>query len=292
MVYRRLLLTAAVALAAACRHPDPANVAVASVVAPAPAPAAAPGEPLRVVTYNIHHIDGPRLGKALASDEDLAGADVVFLQEVIQPRDADSSACAVAREEGWHCAYAPGHGLRGGSLGVAILSRRALAGLDVIELPFYNVRFNAGRRVALAATIEVDGTPVRLFSVHLDNRLDAGQRKHQLTPVIDAAARWDGPVIIAGDMNTSPFTWVGHVMPVPAGTHDDKLEAFVRSRGFSTPVRDSGPTHEWLSMRLDAIYTRGLRVGEFHVEHGVRDSDHLPLWADVSLERPRLAAAE
>lgn len=283
MAYRHLFLTAALVAAAACRHPDPANLAVASVIAPTPAPATEAGEPLRVVTYNIHHIDGARLGKALASDADLAAADVIFLQEVIQPRDADSSACAVARAGSWHCAYAPGHGLHGGSLGVAILSRRPLADLEAIELPYYNVRFNAGRRVALAATIDVDGTPVRLYSVHLDNRLHAGERTKQLAPVMDAAAAWDGPAIIAGDMNTSPFTWVGHVVPVPAGTHDDKLEAFVRSHGFTTPVRTSGPTHQWMSMRLDAIYTRGLRVGDFSVEHGVRASDHLPMWADLSL---------
>lgn len=270
-------------VAAACRHPDPVNLAVATVTAPSSDPSAEPGAPLRVATYNIHHIDGPRLGKALASDADLAASDVVFLQEVHQPRGADSSACAVARDDGWHCAYAPGHGLRGGSLGVAILSRRPLADLSIIELPYYNVRFNAGRRVALAATIDVDGTAVRLFSVHLDNRLNAAQRMRQLTPVLTAATSWDGPAIIAGDMNTSPFTWVGHVVPVPAGTHDDKLEQYVRSHGFSTPVRASGPTHEWLSMRLDAIYTRGLTVSAFEVEHAVRDSDHLPLWADLSL---------
>jgi len=285
MAYRPLAFATfgLLAAAAACRHPDPGSLAVASVTAPTPAPAAAPGEPLRVVTYNIHHIDGARLGKALAADPDLAAADVVFLQEVIQPRDTDSSACAVARVGGWHCAYAPGHGLHGGSLGVAILSHRPLAYLEAIELPYYNVRFNAGRRVALAATIDVDGTAVRLYSVHLDNRLNPGQRAHQLAPVMDAAARWDGPALIAGDMNTSPFTWVGHVMPVPAGTQDDGLERFVRSRGFATPVVKSGPTHQWMSMRLDAIYTRGLRVSEFHVEHGVRASDHLPMWADVSL---------
>jgi endonuclease/exonuclease/phosphatase family metal-dependent hydrolase len=284
MARRHLVLTVALGLAAvACRHPDPFNVAVQTVVAPSAESAVAPGAPLRVATYNIHHIDGARLAKALHTDPDLESAEVVFLQEVVQPRDRDSSACVVAREEGWNCAFAPGHGLHGGSLGVAILSRRPLSDLAIIELPFYDVRFNAGRRVALAATIDVDGTPVRLFSVHLDNRLNPGDRAHQLAPVMDAAASWDGPALIAGDMNTTPFSWVGHVVPVPAGTQDNKLERFVRSRGFDTPVSKSGPTHEWMSMRLDAIYTRGLHVKGFHVEQGVRDSDHLPLWADITL---------
>ncbi len=170
-----------------------------------------------------------------------------------------------------------------GSLGVAILSRRPLADLESIELPFFHVRFNAGRRVALAATIDLDGTPVRLYSVHLDNRLNPGQRIRQLAPVMDAAAAWDGPAVIAGDMNTSPFVWLGHVVPVPAGVQDDRLERYVRGRGFTTPVVGSGATHKWLSMRLDAIYTRGLGVVAHEVEHGVRHSDHLPLWADLTL---------
>ncbi len=288
MAYHPALLAAITAAlvgaTGACRHPDPTNLAVEAVVAPAPAPApTAAGEPLRVATYNIHHIDGHRLGAALAADPDLAAAEIVLLQEVVQDRDGQSAACDVARDQGWSCAYAPGHGLDGGSLGVAILSRRPLADLAVIELPYFNVRFNAGRRVALAATIDVDGTAVRLFSVHLDNRLTASQRMRQLAPVFDAAAAWDGPALVAGDMNTSPFTWVGHVVPVPAGTHDEKLEAFARSRGFETPVTASGPTHQWLSMRLDHIYARGLRVHDFEVEHRVRASDHLPLWADISL---------
>lgn len=286
MVHRLSIISLGVltSLAGACsQHPNPTSMAVQTVMAPSRTAATAPGTPLRVATYNIHHIDGARLKKALASDPDLASAQVVFLQEVVQPRDRESSACVVARSEGWSCAFAPGHGLRGGSLGVAILSRRPLADLEIIELPYFNVRFNSGRRVALGATIEVDGTPVRLYSVHLDNRLNPGERARQLAPVMDAAAGWSGPVLVAGDMNTTPFSWVGHVVPVPAGTQDNKLERFVRSRGFETPVTHSGPTHEWMSMRLDAIYTRGLRVDEFHVEQGVRDSDHLPLWADVSL---------
>lgn len=278
---RRFVLPLAVIAIAACRHPDPASVAVEAVEATrAPAPREA-GAPLRVATYNIHHIDGERLAAALDGNRPLGRADVILLQEVVRPRTTDSSACVAARARGWSCAYAPGHGYQGGSLGVAIISRLPLTDAEAIELPFYHVRFNAGRRVALAATIDVDGTPVRLYSVHLDNRLNPGQRIRQLTPVLDAAAGWQGPALIAGDMNTSPFTWVGHVVPMPTGTQDDRLEGYIRSRGFTAPVADSGPTHQWLSMRLDAIYTRGLRVVEHDVEHTVRASDHLPLWADV-----------
>lgn len=282
---RSALPIAVIAIAiAACRHPDPTNLAVEAVAAPAPATSAPPGPELRVVTYNIHHIDGAKLTAALDGSEPLFAADVILLQEVVRAGDdVDSSACAVARARGWHCAYAPGHGYKAGSLGVAIVSRRPLRDLESIELPFFHVRMNAGRRVALAATIDVDGTPVRLYSVHLDNRLTPRQRVEQLAPVLDAAGRWRGPALIAGDMNTSPFTWVGHVLPVPTGNQDTAVEDYVRDRGFRTPVVSSGPTSQWLSMRLDAIYTRGLEVMRHDVEHSVRASDHLPLWADITL---------
>jgi monothiol glutaredoxin len=90
-------------------------------------------------------------------------------------------------------------------------------------------------------------------------------------------------VVIAGDMNTSPFVWLGHLIPVPAGVQDDRLERAVRAAGLDTPVRRSAATSQWLNMRLDAIYTRGVTAGGFAVEDSVRISDHLPMWLDVAL---------
>ena len=52
--------------------------------------------------------------------------------------------------------------------------------------------------------------------------------------------------------------------------------------GFDAPVRRSGPTSKWLSMRLDAIYTRGMSLEQFAVLRDVRSSDHYPLWAELS----------
>ena len=98
-------------------------------------------------------------------------------------------------------------------------------------------------------------------------------------------------MVIAGDMNTSPFLWIGHLVPVPAGTQDDRLERAVRAAGLDTPVASSAATSQWLNMRLDAIYTRGLAPGRFGVEQTVRISDHLPLWLDVGLA-PAVATAD
>jgi endonuclease/exonuclease/phosphatase family metal-dependent hydrolase len=73
------------------------------------------------------------------------------------------------------------------------------------------------------------------------------------------------------------------LIPVPGGSQEDRLEAFVRMRGFTTPVTDAGATSTWLGMRLDAVYTRAVDVRAYHVERDVRASDHLPMWVDLEL---------
>jgi endonuclease/exonuclease/phosphatase family metal-dependent hydrolase len=284
---RRLVLPAAVfAVVAACgNHSLPLDRSIESHAHGPPA-AKANGR-LRIVTYNIHMISADKLVEALRADPQVAAADVVALQEVeSHPKEGQSRACLAAQELDLHCAFAPGYGLDdGGSHGVALLSRWPLADLEVIELPYHDLHYNSARRVALGATIEAGGgVPLRVYAVHLDNRINPAARKQQLAPVLDAAERTALPVLIAGDMNTSPFVWVTGFIPVPAGVQDERLEKFVRSRGFDTPVTDSGPTSPWLAMRLDAVYTRGVAVKDHGVAIDVRASDHLPLWADVVVD--------
>lgn len=263
---------------------EPASVAAeyANIVTAPPSTST-----LRVVTFNAHGASGRDIAIALESSPATAGADVILLQEVERhPTTFGSRPARAAALLGLSYAYAPGYGLaRGGSHGVAILSRYPLRDVEVVELPRYRVVFNSARRVAVGATADVGGTPIRLYSVHLDNRVNPRQRQRQLEPVLRRAARASPhPVIIGGDVNTSPFCWLAHVVPVPCGVQDQRLEAYVRRRGFATPVIASGPTSQWLGMRLDAIYTRGLTVRRYGVERRVRLSDHLPLWAVMTVE--------
>jgi endonuclease/exonuclease/phosphatase family metal-dependent hydrolase len=237
---------------------------------------------LRVTQYNVHGVSGDTIARALRDNAALAKTDLVFLQEVAS-HGSCSAACAAAEELGMASVYAPGHQQDGGTSGVAILSRYPLRDVVVIELPYLSTVVNSARRVALAATIDSAAGPVRVIATHLDNRINPGDRIAQLRPVLDHATSWTGPVIIAGDMNTSPFLWIGHLVPVPAGTQDNRLERAVRAAGLDTPVADSAATSQWLNMRLDAIYTRGLTPGKFAVEQTVRISDHLPMWLDATI---------
>lgn len=238
--------------------------------------------PVRVVAYNIHGVDGAALARAIAANPSLGAADILLLSEV-HAHGPCSDACVAGAALGLASAYAPGHLQDRGTEGVAILSRWPLSDVEVIELPYHDVVVNSARRVAVAATTLTPDGPVRLYAVHLDNRISPTARVAQLAPVLDRAQAWPGPVVIGGDFNTSPFSWVGAVVPVPTGSQDDAVERAVRAAGLTTPVTGSGPTSAWLSMRLDAIYTRGAAVRDFGVSHDVRLSDHLPLWADVLL---------
>ncbi len=242
---------------------------------------------LRVVTFNIHGDLGERVADEILRNPMLRRADVLVLEEVHGVAGC-SAACVIARELGYHAAFAPEFVDRDGTDGVAIISRHPIRSTDVIALPHYDVHLNDERRtVALAAAIDLgDGTaPVMVYAVHLVNRLTVAQRRNQMLPVLRHAEQHPARAIIAGDFNTSPFTWIAHVIPVPTGTQDDRLEALARSHGFATPVAASGATSRYLSMKLDGIYTRGFATAAFATDEAGDVSDHIALLADLLSSR-------
>lgn len=263
---------------AAWNHAPPRDPSIEARRAPAPPERAEPPpEQLRVVTYNVHGISGAAIAAALRSDAQLAAADVVLLQEVASFGPC-SAACAAGEAMGMSSLFAPGHQQDGGLSGVAILSRFPLRDPQVIELPYRYAVVNSARRIALAATLDTARGPARVIAVHLENRINPSARIRQLQPALDHARSFPGAVVLGGDMNTSPFVWIGHLLPVPAGVQGDRLDAAARAAGLETPVADVGATSQWLNMRLDALYTRGLTPTGRGVAMTVRASDHLPLW--------------
>ncbi len=256
-------------------------------------PAAAESSPslprkLRVVTFNVHRETPANVIKGIRSDPQLRDADLLILEEVhrLEPTTTPcSAACALGKDLGYYTLYAPGHMQGDGSDGVAILSRAPILSGQVLELPDIDVHINSGRRVALVATVLVNGSPVTVYGVHLTNRLTVAERKEQMLPILEHVKQQRTPVIMGGDFNTSPFTWVGGLLPIPIGSQDDDLEEMVRAYGLDTPVTESGATSRFLGMKLDAIYTRGFDVQRFAVSHADDVSDHLALWANLIARR-------
>jgi endonuclease/exonuclease/phosphatase family metal-dependent hydrolase len=261
-------------------HGLPADAHIEAIAPAAPKAAELPHQ-MRVVEFNTHMERGEKIVDAIEHDPALRDADVIILEEVHRSNLGCSGACEVGKVLGFYSVYAPGMANGDGDDGVAIVSRAPITSTQVIELPHYDVHINSGRRIALAATIDRAGAPITVYAVHLENRLTVAQRRTQMEPVLDLAAKQTTPVIIAGDFNTSPFTWIAHLVPVPTGTQDDKLEADVRAHGFQTPVVASGPTSRFFGMKLDAIYTRGFRTTDFATARANDLSDHLAMWAIV-----------
>jgi endonuclease/exonuclease/phosphatase family metal-dependent hydrolase len=301
----------AVGLAGCARLPDPRDprievvdskrptAAPTSAVAIANDRVAAPHD-LRVVELNTHGQSGERIADAVEHDVMLRDADVLVLTEIHRAVAIDgsrtdvgcSAACVVARELGYASVYAPGHAEPAehgehdggdGDGGVAILARARIDAPRVIELPEFNIHVARERRIGLTATLVLDdASRIAVYAIHLENRLTPRERRRQLQPILDDATTRAMPVIIAGDVNTSPFSWLAHVFPIPTGTQTTKLERFVRARGFDTPVIASGATSRFLQMRLDAIYTRGMTTHSYVVSGAEDVSDHLALVARLS----------
>lgn len=270
-------------LSGCMHHASPADRSVETTLPHTTAPSSLPRQ-LRVVELNTHGVTGDVIANVFRTDAVLHDADLIILEEVhrVAARGC-SAACVLAKELGFSAAYAPGHVQDDGTDGVAVISRSPILSTEVIELPYVNVHVNDGRRIALAVTVALDGAgkpvPVTVYAVHLENRVTVAERRVQMAPILAHAARQTTATIIAGDFNTSPFTWLAHVIPVPTGTQDDKLEAYVRAAGFDTPLAASGPTSHFLGMKLDAIYTRGFGTVAYAVDPAHDVSDHLALWA-------------
>ena len=283
---RRLLLASLLITGCMVRSRPP-DTSIETTFPRAPKVSALPSK-LRVVTFNVHRETPANVITGIQSDPKLRDADLILLQEVhrLEPvTEPCSAACALGKNLGYYTLYAPGHMQGGGSDGVAILSRAPILSGEVLELPDIDVHVNSGRRVALVATVMIGETPTTVYAVHLTNRLTVAERKEQMLPILEHVKQQKTPVIMGGDFNTSPFTWVGGLIPVPIGTQDDHLEEMVRSYGLDTPVTESGATSRYLGMKLDAIYTRGFDVGTFAVSHAKDVSDHLALWANLAAKR-------
>jgi len=235
----------------------------------------------KVVTFNVHMEKADVIVKGIQGDRALRDADLLMLEEV--PREHGetcSAACGAAKQLGYHALYAAGHIDGKRDIGVAILSKAPFTSSQVIELPWNDVHVNAGRRIALEATLQQDGHPITVYAIHLENRLTPGDRANQMQPILAHAAHQQTPIVMGGDFNTNPFTWVSHWLPIPtAGYQASRLESLMRAHGFDTPVKDSGATHRYIGMKLDAIYTRGFEAKRFATAHAKDVSDHLALWA-------------
>ena len=240
---------------------------------------------LSIVTLNIAKVSDP---EAILSEWNrypaIRDADVILLQEVAVPQEPRSGV-VVRLAERLHrfVEFASPEALPT-TLGLAILSRYPLSEVHTITLPKRNLVFRSRTRIALLATAATPLGPVRVAVTHLDTRENPEQRVAQLAPVLDSLASEARPAIVAGDLNTNSFVWFGAVLPIVARHRQiESVKLLLQSRGFTTPMSGSSPTFDHLGMKLDWIFSRGLKGMaasiqplDFSDHHAVRAVFQLP----------------
>ncbi len=180
-----------------------------------PSPAQVPAPPLRVLTYNIHHGEGPD-GRVdldrVAAEIRASGADVVGLQEVDRHYSARSGSLDQAAElagrlgmtavYGAHLDLDPAEpGAPRRQYGTAILSRHPVRSWTDTLLPASSSTEEP--RGLLEAVLDAPTGPVRFATTHLT----IGGSASRLAQARAIAARLAGsaePVLLVGDLNAAP----------------------------------------------------------------------------------------
>lgn len=227
---------------------------------------------LRIVTFNIKYsreID--RAIELFQKNRELQNPDIIALQEM-----NNAGVDRIARALGMSYVYYPSafHPQAAGDFGNAILVKGTIESDHKLLLP-HPGRFRHLLRCAVAADVVVDGRRVRVYSIHLETpfQISASDRRDQARAIVDDAARFPGPVVVAGDFNSR-----------------DVVGDTFGAAGFQWVTKDAGRTISFFAW--DHVFVRGLvmqtppRRGIVLNNNGA--SDHLPVWAELV---PQTAAA-
>ncbi len=231
---------------------------------------------VRIATYNVHRWQGangrskPDVARAgfVISELD---ADVIALQEVLRPfeADADDPLDRLCDELDLYLAFAVTRRHRRGQLGNAILSRYPITAISVIDISFSRIE----RRGALAARVGHAGASLGIVATHLS--LVDRTRHRQVQSLLDHPQMNSGSSVLMGDMNSWRHCRGSQQL-------EDKLNLH---HNVDWPA--SFPAVRPL-FSLDRIYARHASVVEVrnHNSKAARKaSDHLPIVAEVRLEK-------
>lgn len=231
---------------------------------------------LRLASYNVHKcrgFDRRRRPARIIAVLNALEADVVVLQEVdhrLSPRRAALPRALIAQETDFDVPplATSGHSL--GWHGQAILVRRGIAvtGLARIQLPGLEPRGAVLADLGLA-----DGRVLRVVGVHLG--LVRRYRLLQLAAIRAAlAARALMPTAILGDFNE----W-----SAAGGTATLGAAFRVHAPGLSFPALRPVAALDRVALG-PGLHLRA--AGVLKAAPARTASDHLPVWADLSIDRP------
>lgn len=244
---------------------------------------------IKVVSYNIRWRGGEELDELitlLKQDSEIAGASIVGLQEVDRNKKRTGNLNTVkllaeklGRYYAWAAPPTPKPEMEE-ETGVAILSSYPMTDVRRIVLPHPGP--GRRRRVAIGATVDIGGSPLRVYSVHSENRMSVSKKIEQTTAVLEDLRLHPKHMraIILGDLNT----WEPSSVTKTA-------ELFARDN-FTTPFANDKSTFLRtilvipIKLKLDWIWLRGLEASSHGIDKKIGLSDHWPLWTVIRLKSP------
>lgn len=254
-----------------------------------PLPSPAPGSVSRpsrdrfsVVSFNVHY--GYATGDIVPTlrANAMADADVFLLQE-----SNERTAREVAAALGLGYAYYPAtiHPTSRDLFGVAILSGWPITGHRKILLPDHSY-FDAARKAAMLAVIEVEGVPIRFVAVHLQSGMLGRGYSAQLRSLLGCVTRdvCEGDqaptplprakgLVIGGDFNTWNDGLGDRLASAMSGASLVRVEGILGT--FSKSLEDTAAKHTF-----DYFFsTPGLKAGPGRVGRVRTGSDHYPIEA-------------
>ena len=229
---------------------------------------------MRVATYNVHSCvgtDGRHDPDRVARVITELDADIVALQEFTYPASValeTRSPVTLTTLDSYTCALGPTRQNVTQCFGNALFTRHPIVDIHRIDLSMERRE----PRGAIAATVDVSGSPVHILAAHLGLRVH--ERRFQVRQIVDYLdSVRNALVVVLGDFNDwLPGRSVVHVL-------DRRLGRQPRPASF--PV-------SWPVVALDRIWvhpTAALRRIFTHTTRTARAaSDHFPVVAEIEAE--------
>jgi endonuclease/exonuclease/phosphatase family metal-dependent hydrolase len=233
---------------------------------------------LRILCYNVHHCNPPSKEgfidiDAVAKVINNAQPDLVALQEIDVHTERSGAPVDQAKElgrlTGMYSFFAKTIDFQGGEYGIAILSKFPLITTQVLALPMEHNTGGEPRAVAAVVVEPVDGFKITFVSTHLDVKEENSAL--QIHAIVDYVQGMDAPVILAGDLNVEPDSYVVQEL-------DKVFQRTCTECPFTIP--EVKPTHtiDYISFTPKGAFD----VVKHEVIKEPYASDHLPVFAVLS----------